>query len=131
MVGEPRNHESTNPVISCCRAGVAVPAGTRLRADRDALHGEDLDMVADLDVVEPFEADTALETGLHLAHIVLEPAERPDLALVHDDVVADQARLRVAAARDPAVGHHAAGNRAELRDLERVAHLGDAEPDFL
>src|SRR5262249_49884950 len=101
------------------------------RADGDALHREHLDDIADLDVVELLEADAALEPGLHLADIVLEPAQRPDLPLVDDDVVADQARLRVAGADDAALGDHAAGNRAVLRDLEGVPHLGDPDADLL
>ena len=56
--------------------------------------------------------------------VVLEAAQRADLALVDDDVVAQQARLRVAGARDAAFVHHAAGDRAELRHLEDLAHLG-------
>ena len=34
-------------------------------------------------------------------------------------------------ARDAAVGDHAAGNRADLRHLERLAHLGGADARFL
>ena len=47
--------------------------------------------------------------------VVLEAAQRADLALVDDDVVAEQPGLGVAGAGDAAFGHHAAGNRAELR----------------
>ena len=65
-----------------------------------ALHREHLDDVADLDVVVPLEADAALEPGLHLGHVVLEPAERSDLAFVDDDVVAQQPGLRIAGAGD-------------------------------
>src|SRR5688572_17468971 len=39
-------------------------------------HREDFDDVAHLDVVVPLEADTALEPGLHLGHVVLEAAQR-------------------------------------------------------
>src|SRR5262249_16327091 len=88
-----------------------------LRDDLDPLVLEHLDHVADLDVVEFFEADAALEARLHLADVVLEAAERSDLAFVDDDVVAHEARLRVAGARDAALGDHAARDRAELRDL--------------
>ena len=48
---------------------------------RDALHREHLDHVADLEVVELVEADAALEAGLDLADVVLEAAQRADLAL--------------------------------------------------
>src|SRR6202158_6630743 len=111
-----------------CRKGVR----TRLsRGGRDALLGEHLDEVADLDVVEPLEPDPALEAGLDLAHVILEAPERSDLALVDDDVVPQQPRLRVAGARDAALADHAAGDRAELWDLEGVADLGDPHPHFL
>mgnify|MGYP003694146141 CR=1 FL=1 len=51
----------------------------------------------------------------------LEAAQRSDLAFVDDDVVAQQARLRVAGAGDASFGDHAAGDGAELRDLEQLA----------
>src|SRR5712691_9109022 len=102
-----------------------------LRSDSHAFHGEDFDHVPDLQVVVLIEADTALKTRLDLADIVLETAERADLAGVDDDVVAEQACLRITGARDAALGHHAAGDGAELRHLERFAHIGDADADFL
>ena len=61
--------------------------------------------------------------GLHLGHVVLEAAQRSDLAFVDHDVVAQQPRLRVAGARDAPFGDHAAGDRAELRHLERSRAL--------
>ena len=42
------------------------------------------------------EADAALEPGLDLRDVVLEAAQRADLAFVDHDVVAEQPRLRVA-----------------------------------
>src|SRR5439155_27262909 len=103
----------------------------RLRRDGHPFHREHLDDVADLDVVELLEADPALESGLHLAHVVLEAAQRPDLAFVDDDVIAQEARLRVARARDAAFADDGARDRAELRDLEGLAHLCHADADFL
>ena len=94
--------------------------------DRDSLHREYLDDVADLEVVELVEADAALEPGLHLARVVLESPQRSDLAFVDDDVVSEEACLGVAGARDAPLGDHAAGDGAELRDLEDVPDLGDA-----
>src|SRR3712207_256853 len=41
----------------------------------DPLDDERFDHVADLDVVEPVEADAAFETGLHLRHVVFEAAQ--------------------------------------------------------
>src|SRR5690242_11147556 len=83
-----------------------------LRGDRHPLLEEHFDHVADLDVVELLEADAAFETRLHLARVVLEAPERADFSGVHHDVVAQQARLRVARARDPSLGDHAPGNRS-------------------
>src|SRR5436190_6863225 len=117
-------------IWSATRSGLE-PWDTPLNAHHDALHDEHFDDVADLDVVEAFEADAALEARLHLARIVLESSERPDLAFVDDDVVAQQTRLCVARARDAAFGHHAAGNRAELRDFERLANLRRADANLL
>ena len=70
-------------------------------------------------------ADAALEALRDLADVVLEAAQRAELALVDLDRVADQADLRVAL--DRAVGDHAAGDRADLRDGEGLAHLGLAQ----
>src|SRR5688500_10705696 len=83
-----------------------------LRSNGHALHRKHLDDVADLEVVVVGEADAAFEAGLDLADVVLEAAQRPDLPLVHDDVVAEQACVRVAGPCDAAVGHHAAGDGA-------------------
>src|SRR5207247_5792835 len=89
-----------------------------LRSYSHAFHGEDFDHVPDFQVVELIEADTALEACLDLAHIVFEAAQRADLAGVDDDVVAEQACLRISGARDAAFGHHGAADGAELRHLE-------------
>src|SRR5262245_39714404 len=47
---------------------------------RHLLHFETFDDVVRLDVVEALEADTALETRRHFAHVVLDPAQRADPA---------------------------------------------------
>src|SRR5262245_53863137 len=109
----------------------AAPHTPPLRGCQHAPHREDLDHVADANVVELIEADAAFESALDLAHIVLEAAQRPDLALVDHDVVADEPRLAVAAARDAAFGDHAPGNRAELGHLEDAANRSHAQADFL
>src|SRR3954471_4684850 len=120
-----------------CRAWAMASPISRLSpaglGDRrgDALHGEHLDDVADLQIVVALEADAALEARLDLGHVVLEAAQRAQLALVDHHVVAQQARLRLARALDDAVGDHAAGDGAELRRLEDLPHLGRAEPHFL
>src|SRR5215475_4920304 len=114
-------------ILRSCNSAIS----SSLCRNPDALHYEDFDHVADLDVVEPFEADAALESRLDLARIVLEPAERSDLAFVDDDVVTQQPRLRLARAGDAAFRHHTAGDGAVLRNLEGLAYLRRADPHFL
>src|SRR5688572_9690116 len=59
----------------------------------DSLHREHFDDVANLEVVVIRKADAAFEARLHLADVVLEAAERRNLAFVDDDVVTQQTRL--------------------------------------
>src|SRR5206468_7935752 len=92
----------------------------------DPFHREHLDDVADLDVVEPFEADATLEASLHFADIVLEPSQRPNLPFVDHDVVANETGVGVAGPRDPPFGDQTAGDRSVLRHLEGIAHLRNA-----
>src|SRR5262245_12293939 len=82
----------------------------RLYRRRHSLDDERLDHVADLDVVVLLEADAALEAGLDLGDVVLEPAQRADPALVDDDVVAEEPRLRIAGAGNRPLDDNAAGN---------------------
>ena len=89
----------------------------------DPFDGEDLDDVPDLDVVEAIEGDAALGARLHFTDVILEPAERGQLAVPDDGIVAQEPGLRVAAAGDAAVGNDAAGNRARLGRLENLADL--------
>src|ERR1043166_5779758 len=103
----------------------------RRRHGLHAFHGEDLDEIAGLQVIEALEADAALEARLHLADVVLETAQRANLAFEDDDVVAEQARGRLTGARDRSLGAHAAGNRADLRHLEHLAHFGGADAHLL
>ena len=102
-----------------------------LRGLGNAFHLEHFDHVADLDVVEALQPETALEARLDLRDVVLEPLERGELAFPHDHAVAEQAGLGVALAGDGALGDHAAGNRADLRHLEGIAHLRHADALFL
>src|SRR6185312_17544064 len=88
-----------------------------------------LENVADLDVVEVLDADAALEPVLHFLHVVLEAPQGPDDAVVHFDAVANDANATLTV--DQAAPHVAAGDRADLGHLERVAHFGLAEYDFL
>src|SRR5690606_3139984 len=90
---------------------------------------ERLDVVAHLDVVVAVDGEAALVAGRDLSDVVLEAAERADVAGVDDDAVADEA--------DAVVPVHlplddvAAGDGAGLRDAERLAHLDGAEDVLL
>src|SRR5688572_27259911 len=75
------------------RMALRVSVLSWLRGDRDTLHREHLDDVADLQVVELVEADAALEPGFDFAGVVLEPPERSDLAFVNDHVVPQEPSL--------------------------------------
>src|SRR5690606_32509406 len=83
-----------------------------------------LDLIADLDVVVVAHADAALGSGAHLRHVVLEPPQRLELALVDHDVVAQHADRILTP--HVAVDHHAAGDVAELRRAEDLAHFREA-----
>src|SRR3974390_390081 len=83
------------------------------------LHGLDpiaLDDVADLHVLVVFERHAAFLAGDDLPCIVLETFELRQLALVHDDAVADEPYI--GAALHGAVGYAAASDIADLRDFE-------------
>src|SRR3954454_5449127 len=103
----------------------SLGSGARLLA-----HLPGLDGVADLDVVERSQADTALEALADLGGVVLEPLERLDRQVVPDDLAATRhAGLRVPA--DEARPHDRAGDVAELRRAEDLAHLGGTELHLL
>src|SRR5437899_7002746 len=117
------------PIPPFCR-GRARPTRLRRRRSRRVLGEvraldlaglEDLEDVALAEVVEALEEDAALEALRHLAHVVLEAAELRDRRLVDDRAVADDPDARTAA--DDAAGHVGAGDRAEARDAEELAHL--------
>src|SRR5690606_12807533 len=74
------------------------------------------------------EGDTAIEAGLDLFDVVLEAAQRVDMAGPVHHVVAQQANLRVAAHH--AVGDHAAGDIADARHAEHIADLDHADDLF-
>src|ERR1700751_3564575 len=89
------------------------------------LHAVTLDNVADLHILIILECHAAFLPGHDLARIVLESLELPQLALMHDDAVADQPN--VGAALHSAVGNAAAGNIADFRHLENFENDGIAE----
>src|SRR5919106_6342566 len=90
---------------------------------------EGLDQVALLDVLEALEPDAALESRLHLAHVVFEAPQGRDGRLVHDRAVSHEPRLRIAT--DRPVQHHAPRDQAQARHAERRAHLGLPQRNLL
>src|SRR5208283_5619537 len=92
----------------------------RLERALDLLDAVALDHVALAHVLVVLEGRAALLAGVDLLDLVLEALERGELAFVHDDIVADEAH--VGAALDLAVGDSAAGDLADLRNVE---HLED------
>src|SRR4051794_16800418 len=81
---------------------------------------EDLQHVALLDVLVALERDAALVALGDLARVLLEAPQRADPAGPDDGAVADQAHRR--AAPHEAGGDVAAGDRADPRGAERLAH---------
>src|SRR5919106_4981182 len=90
---------------------------------------EGLDQVPLLDVLEALEPDSALESRLHLAHVVLEAPQGPDGRLVYDRAVSHEPRLRIAT--DRPVEDHAPRDQAQARHAERRAHLGLPQRNLL
>src|ERR671935_1635467 len=100
--------------------------GSELAGDLSNLVG--LDHVALLHVLEVLDPDAALVPLGDLPHVVLEPPERADPAVVHDHAVAYDPGARVA--NDRPVDDHAPGDDADPRDPEGRADLGPAEVDL-
>src|SRR5687768_4453902 len=123
----PRKVAISTRIASATRSARRLLATGRERSGH-LFRAVTLDDVVDLDVVEVLDTDTALEAFLHLAHVVLEPLERRDDALVHLDALAHHAHARLAV--DHPAAHHAAGDGADLRDLEDLADLRLAQDDF-
>src|SRR5690606_12512692 len=86
---------------------------------------EDLELVADLDVVVALERQAALEAFLDLADVVLEALEGIELARPDDGVVAQQPDVRTPAHRP--FEDHAAGDVADPGDPEDLADLDQTE----
>src|SRR5204862_7987362 len=84
----------------------------------------DLELVADLQVVEVFHGHAALETGFHFTHVVLEALQRIDLPRMNDHVFTPHAARRVAPHQ--AVEHHGSGGGSALGDLEALATVDAA-----
>src|SRR3954452_1008747 len=70
---------------------------THLERPSAFLDLEPLKRVAWLDVVRVSKQHTALEAGNHLRNVVLEPPQRADRRLRHDDVLASEAGVEALA----------------------------------
>src|SRR6266852_2815134 len=95
----------------------------------DALGDKGFNHVAFLHVVIVLDVDTALHAVTHFAGIILEPLERPDLALVNLDTIAHEPDFRITF--DGAIQHGTARHGADLRHAEGVTHFGAALVSFL
>src|SRR4051812_9511806 len=96
-----------------------------LQCAGDLLDLEAFDDVADLNVLVVLERHAALVALADLAHLFLEPLQRPQTAFVDHHVVAQQAHL--CAAPDDPLGDHAASDLADAGDVEHLADRGIAE----
>src|SRR5205809_7878495 len=86
------------------------------------------ELVALFDVVESLDRQSAFEPRLDLAHVVLEALERIELAIVDDDIVAQDPDLRTAP--DKAFEHVAAGDGPNPRYLVYLTHFDESELAF-
>src|SRR6266540_4093611 len=87
------------------------------------------ELITLFDVVESFDRQSAFEPCLDLAHVILEALERIELAIVDDDIGAQDPDLRTAA--DDAFEHVAAGDSSDLGYLVYLAHFDEPELAFL
>src|SRR5262245_11977174 len=90
----------------------------------DLLAHKRLDHVTVFDIGEALESDPAFITTADPLDIVLETAERANTTLIDHHVVAQQPTLGIA--RYAPLGHIAAGDHADARDMEGLAHLRTA-----
>src|SRR5579883_2057292 len=94
----------------------------------DGFDGVGFDDVADFKVLVAGDLEAALVAFGDFADIVFEAAERFEFAFEDDRLIAQDADF--AAARDLAVFDVAAGDGADLADLEDLAHFGVSERDL-
>src|SRR5581483_2806074 len=94
----------------------------------DGFDGVGFDDVADFKVLIAGDLEAALVAFGDFADVVFEAAERFEFAFEDDRLIAQDADF--AAARDLAVFDVAAGDGADLADLEDLAHFGVSERDF-
>src|SRR3990167_4014456 len=89
----------------------------------------ELERVADFDVVEPFDADTALISGVYLFHVVFEPLQGCELAFEDHDPVPDHPHAVIP--RDLSVRDHTTRDSAYTRYGERLPDFGVSRNLFL
>src|SRR5690606_14895881 len=106
-------------------AGVSIFCSRRLQRPGDLFDAEAFDDVALADVFVVLEGHAAFLAHLDFLDLVLEALERLELAFVDDDVVADEADAR--ATLDHALGDTAAGDLADLGDVEHFEDFGIAD----
>src|SRR5690242_734349 len=94
----------------------------------DALQRERLDHIAYLHPVEIGQGNSAFETVLDLAGVILEALESFDFTGMDDLIPAFDTHLAIAA--DQAVSYIATGHRPHLADPEGLAYFGVALNGF-
>src|ERR1700722_4182738 len=102
-----------------------LKSASTLQRPLHALHAITLDDVAGLHVLVVFEGHAAFLAGDDFARVILEALELRQLTLMHDHAVANEPDI--GATLDDAVGDAAAGDAADLRDLEDFENDGIAE----
>src|ERR1700722_12122521 len=93
----------------------------RSKRTLDLMHDVAFDHVAGAHVLIILEGHAAFLTGDNFLHFVLEALQRRQLALVNNDVVADQANI--GATLDVAVRDAATSHFADLRNIEDFEDL--------
>src|SRR5581483_3408869 len=94
----------------------------RSEFSRDLVEGIGLDDVPGFEIVEVLDADAALVPLLGLPHIILEPTQRAQFALIHGYVVSHDPDAR-ACPGDRSVDDIAAGDDADFGDREELTHF--------
>ena len=86
---------------------------------------EHFDLVTDFNVVVALDADTAFHAGTHFGSVILEAAQRFQLAFKDNDVVTQYADWTVTV--NNTFQHHTACDSTELRRTEHVADFSDTQ----
>src|SRR5207302_1216562 len=114
------------PTSACCYLSIGLePPQGGCGSGRLCLHGERLDDVAFLNIVELLQAHAALESFQHFPDVLLEAAQRADGAFMDHDPIPNQARL--GPADDAARGHVAARDSPHPADGVDFPHRHPAE----